>query len=154
MLGRTRLLLPLVVLVSLVPAAGAQAAKATFSAVFEAKRSVKWDQPRGVSEINCRGENYYLANGGEEAEIKTKPFRVTVEGYGKAAFWKFAGGPAINEPDGSTASRARARTSAGSTTRAARPAAGAAAASILGPSATAARSSRPTRSRSAPTAAR
>jgi hypothetical protein len=94
MLGRTRLI-PLAAVLALVPASGAQAAKATFSAVFEAKRSVKWDQPRGVSQINCRGENYYFANGGEEAEIKTKPFRVTVEGYGKAVFWKFANGPAI-----------------------------------------------------------
>jgi hypothetical protein len=90
MLRRTRLLLPLAAVLTLAPAAGAQAAKSTFSAVFEAKRTVKWDQPRSVSQINCRGENYYLANGGEEAEMKTKPFKVTVEGFGKAVFWKFA----------------------------------------------------------------
>src|SRR5687767_15693720 len=54
----------------------------------EAQRSVKWDQPRSVSQINCRGENYYLANGGEEASLKTKPFKVTVESYGKTVFWR------------------------------------------------------------------
>ena len=98
MLGRTRFLIPLATMLTLVPAAGAQAAKATFSAVFEAKRTVKWDQPRSVNQINCRGENYYLANGGEEAEMKTKPFKVTVEGYGnKSVFWKFAKGPSIKD---------------------------------------------------------
>jgi hypothetical protein len=81
---------------ALLPAAGAQAAKATFTGVFEAQRSVKWDQPRSVSQINCRGENYYLANGGEEASLKTKPFKVTVEGYGKTVFWKFPTGSAKN----------------------------------------------------------
>ena len=90
MLRTRRLLLPLTVLLALIPAAGAQAAKATFSAVFEAQRTVTWDQPRGVSQITCRGENYYLANGGEEASIKTKPFKVTVQGLGaKTAFWNF-----------------------------------------------------------------
>lgn len=90
MLRTTRLLLPLTAALALVPATGAQAAKATFSAVFEAKRSVTWDQPRGVSQITCRGEHYYLANGGEEASIKTKPFRVTVQGPGaRTAFWNF-----------------------------------------------------------------
>ena len=99
MLRRTRLLLPLVAVLALVPATGAQAAKATFTGVFEASRSVKWDQPRGVNQINCRGENYYLASGGEEASIKTKPFKVTVEGSRKAALWSFGAGlSAITDP--------------------------------------------------------
>ena len=96
MLRTARLLLPLTAVLALLPAAGAQAAKATFSAVFEAQRSVKWDQPRSVSQINCRGENYYLANGGEEAGMKTKPFKVTVEGFGKSVFWKFAKSPSAD----------------------------------------------------------
>ena len=98
MLRTTRLLLPLTAALALVPATGAQAAKATFSAVFEAKRSVTWDQPRGVSQINCRGENYYLANGGEEVSMKSKPFKVTVQSYGKTAFWTFAKPPSPKDP--------------------------------------------------------
>src|SRR5687768_15998261 len=82
MLRIARLLLLLTASLALIPATGAHAAKATFSAVFEAKRSVTWDQPRGVSQITCRGEHYYLASGGEEASIKTKPFTVTVQGLG------------------------------------------------------------------------
>jgi hypothetical protein len=99
MLRITRLLLPLAAVLALLPATGAQAAKATFSAVFEAHRSVKWDQPRGVSQITCRGENYYLANGGEEAGMKTKPFKVTIQTYGpKTAFWKFGETPNPTDP--------------------------------------------------------
>lgn len=95
---RIRLLIPLTAALALVPATGAHAAKTTFSAVFEAKRSVQWDQPRVVSQINCRGENYYLANGGEEAEMKTKAFKVTVEHYGtKSAFWTFGKPPRPGE---------------------------------------------------------
>ena len=99
MLRIARLLLPLAALMVLVPASGAHAAKATFSAVFEAERSVTWDQPRGVSQITCRGENYYLANGGEEASIKTKPFKVTVQGLGRGtAFWNFHKLPSPQNP--------------------------------------------------------
>jgi hypothetical protein len=90
MLRRTRLLLPLAAVLALAPASGAQAAKATFSATFEAERSVAWDQPRTVSSTTCRGENYYLANGGEETSLKTKPFKVTVETLpGVGARWTF-----------------------------------------------------------------
>ena len=97
MLRTTRLTLALTAVLALVPASSALAAKATFSAVFEADRSVTWDQPRSVSQINCRGENYYLANGGEEASMKTKPFKVTVDGYGgRTAFWNFS--KASNDP--------------------------------------------------------
>jgi hypothetical protein len=94
---RRLLLLPLVGLAALVPATGAQAATATFTGVFEAERSVSWDQPRGVSEINCRGENYYEANGGETASLKTRPFKVTVQGLGPTAMWTFAKGAAIKD---------------------------------------------------------
>jgi hypothetical protein len=89
MLARTKLLLPLAAVLALVPASGAQAAKATFTGVFEAHRSVKWDAPRIVTMTNCRGENYNLANGGEEVEIKTKPFKVKVETFGKSVRWDF-----------------------------------------------------------------
>jgi hypothetical protein len=83
-----RLLLPLTATaLALLPASGASAAKATFTAVFEAERSVAWDQPRGVSVIDCRGENYVMANGGEAASLRTKPFKVTVETFGKVARW-------------------------------------------------------------------
>ena len=91
MLRRTPLLLPLVATLALVPASGAEAAKATFSAVFEAERSVKWDRPRTVSSTDCNGDHYNLANGGEEVSLTTKPFKVTVEsGYKNLpARWTF-----------------------------------------------------------------
>ena len=99
MLTRTRLLLPLAAVLALVPASGAQAAKASFTGVFEAKRSVAWDQPRSVSQINCRGENYYLANGGEEASIKTKPFKVTADSLGgRMVMWKFGSSDTMKDP--------------------------------------------------------
>ena len=90
MLRRTSFLLPLAAIIALVPASGAQAAKATFSAVFEGQRSVAWDQPRTVSSTTCRGDAYSMANGGEEASLKTKPFKVTVETFGPGpARWTF-----------------------------------------------------------------
>lgn len=98
MLRITRLLIPLTAALALVPATGAHAAKATFSAVFEANRSVTWDQPRGVSQITCRGENYYLANGGEEVSMKSKAFKVTVQSYGKTVFWTFSKPPSPKDP--------------------------------------------------------
>jgi hypothetical protein len=99
MTARTRLLLPLAVLLALLPATGAEATKkATFSAVFEAKRSVAWDQPRSVSQITCRGEHYYLASGGEEAELRTKPFKVTAQRLGNRTFWTFGKGPSVKRP--------------------------------------------------------
>ena len=90
MLRRTSLLLPLAAALALVPASGAHAAKATFSAVLKAERTVKWDHPRTVSSTDCDGEKYYLANGGEEATIESKPFKVTVEKNGRyPARWTF-----------------------------------------------------------------
>lgn len=50
-------------LLLLVPATGAGAATATFSASFEAERSAAWNQPRGVDVIDCRGQHYYAASG-------------------------------------------------------------------------------------------
>ena len=92
MLRRTPLLLPLAAALALVPASGAHAAKATFSAVFEAERSVAWDQPRTVSSTTCRGDAYSMANGGparwtfDEGKVRD-PSQYGVEGKGPHKRW-------------------------------------------------------------------
>lgn len=86
MLRPTRLALPLTAALLLAAPTAAHAAKATFTGVFEAERSVEWSHPRTVSSTDCSGEKYYWARGGEEASLSSKPFTVEVE--------KFSVGPA------------------------------------------------------------
>ena len=112
--------------------------------ILEAQRSVTWDQPRGVSQITCRGEKYYLANGGEEAGMKSKPFKVPVQSYGKTVFWTFSKPPSLQTP-ASYGIEAKGPHRRWFDDKAGTTAAGAAAgASRRVPSATAARSCRPT----------
>jgi hypothetical protein len=74
----------------LIAAAGASAATATFSATFEAERSSRWDQPRGVDLTDCQGQHYCAANGEDKASIKTRrPFKITVTRIGRGLFWQF-----------------------------------------------------------------
>lgn len=91
MLSRTRLLLPLVVLAAAVPAAPASAATARFTATFEAEKTVAWDQPRGVSQVSCRGEHYSIASGDETWRVNiNKPFKVVVSsGFRGLTTWQF-----------------------------------------------------------------
>jgi hypothetical protein len=76
-------------------ATGAPAAKtATFSATFEAERSVHWNQPRGVNLIDCHGQHYSAANGEDTTTIKTRrPFTVTVRRFGRSVGWQFGALP-------------------------------------------------------------
>ena len=78
-----RILVPLTAALALLPATGASAAKATFTGTFEAERSVQWDRPRIVTTTDCNGEHYNQAKGGETASMKSKPFKVTVQTFGR-----------------------------------------------------------------------
>lgn len=73
-------------------AASAQPTVAKFTATFEAERVVEWDQPRGVSLIDCNGEHFLEAHGKDTWSLRTtKPQKVLVQaGFGGGlALWRF-----------------------------------------------------------------
>ncbi len=61
--------------------ASARPSVAKFTATFEAKRVVEWDQPRGVNLIDCKGEHFLETHGSETWELKTaRPQKLLVQG--------------------------------------------------------------------------
>lgn len=73
----------LLIAVALPAAAPAKVAK--FDATFEASRTIEWNQPRGVSYKDCKGERWSEAYGSETWKLKTsKPQTLTIRGTGGA----------------------------------------------------------------------
>jgi hypothetical protein len=89
-----RIALPGVLLVcALLPSAASAARPTTakFEATFEAKRVVTWDQPRGVTIVDCKGEHFHQEKGSETWEMRGKPQKLLVQGgVGRGmTLWRF-----------------------------------------------------------------
>lgn len=94
----TTLLAAALALLAVSAAAAHAATPLRFTATLQAERTVTWDQPRGVSLIDCRGEHWIEDGGDESWKIKSKPFPVKITRFPRGAMWQFGDGRPKADP--------------------------------------------------------